>query len=93
MSAKTKRGKKDLNDVRITMSLDGCVYEFFEELHGRVMKAAFQAALERGPENGRCYVGEEDILIAARSLLPEAAQELENILHRSKTTHVQRRAS
>ncbi len=93
MPARTMRGKKDSNDVRMTLSLHRCVREFFEDLHGRVVKAAFQGALERGPENGRCYVGEEDILIAARSLLPEAARELENALHRSKTIHVQRQAS
>ncbi len=93
MPAKTKRGKKNSDRALISLSLYRCVREFFQDIHGRVVEAAMQGALERGSENGRCFVSEEDILTAARSLLSEATRELENTLPRSKPTHVQRRAS
>ena len=88
-----KSDAKNLDRVLLPISLHQSVGEFFMELQKQVVDSAFVSAGKKCARGERWLITEDDLLVAARDVLPTAMGELEKHLRTRAAPHVRRTAS
>jgi hypothetical protein len=88
----SEAGTLDVDAVVISRELHGRLNEFVSLLHKRLLDAAVRHAAARRAPRSDVYLAADDILNAARVVLPAFVTELERSLS-DRSSHVRRNAS